>query len=176
MRLQVQNQVLKYFFSKFGIYFKRSCKIYLTGGASAIAYGWREMTNDIDLKIIPDDESFDIIAKAKNELNLNIELASPDLFIPKLPNWEERSVFICKEGKAEFYHYDFYSQALTKLERGFQRDLLDVNSMLKENLINKLKLIELFNLIEPELIKFPAIDPEILKNKVYSFCQRGLPS
>jgi hypothetical protein len=169
MRQEIEKEILKNFFKKFSRYFKQSCKIYLTGGASAVSYGWRQMTSDIDLKVVPDFESFDAIYKAKNELNINLELASPDLFLPKLPNWESRSIFICKEGNVEFYHYDFYSQALTKLERGFQRDLIDVNSMLNEHLIEKTKLLELFYTIENDLKKFPAIDSETFKNKIKDF-------
>jgi hypothetical protein len=34
-------------------------RIYLTGGATAVLFGWRETTIDVDLKIIPDrDEIF----------------------------------------------------------------------------------------------------------------------
>ena len=48
---------------------------------------------------------------------MNVELASPDDFIPEVPGWQERSRFIQQEGKLTFFHYDFYAQALAKIER-----------------------------------------------------------
>ena len=43
--------------------------IYLTGGASAVLLGWREMTLDIDLKLEPEpDGVFAAIREAKEEL------------------------------------------------------------------------------------------------------------
>ena len=67
-------------------------QIFLTGGASAVLFGWREMTVDVDLKMLPEPAGvFEAIATLKDELNINVELASPDLFIPELPEWRERS-------------------------------------------------------------------------------------
>jgi len=53
----------------------------------------------------------------------------PPDFIPELPGWRERSRFAFTEGKVDVYHFDAYSQALAKLERGLERDLLDVRAM-----------------------------------------------
>ena len=54
--------------------------------------GWRETTIDIDLKIVPEfDEVLRKLPQIKEDLQLNIELASPDDFVPALPGWEERS-------------------------------------------------------------------------------------
>ena len=58
----------------------------------------------------------------------------------------------------DFYHYDFYAQALSKLERGHARDLADVSAMLARGLINSARLLELFENIRPVLIRYPAID------------------
>ena len=46
-----------------------------------------------------------------------MDLAAPDDFIPALPDWRERSVFIARHGTVEFFHYDFYAQALAKVAR-----------------------------------------------------------
>ncbi len=63
--------------------------------ASAVLLGFRASTVDIDLKLIPDsDELLRAIPKLKEELQVNVELASPDQFIPPLPEWRERSRFI----------------------------------------------------------------------------------
>ena len=106
--------------------------VYLTGGATAVLVGWRTTTIDVDIKIVPDsDRLLRVIPELKETLQINIELASPDLFIPPLPQWQERSPLITKEGKIAFYHYDFYAQALAKIERGHSLDLSDVKAMLE---------------------------------------------
>ncbi|HJT66841.1 MAG TPA: hypothetical protein VJ749_10315 [Pyrinomonadaceae bacterium] len=86
--------------------------MYMVGGATAVLLGWREATIDVDLKIVPDsDELLRKLPQLKEDLQLNIELASPDDFVPALPGWEERSTYIAREGAVEFFHYDFYGQA-----------------------------------------------------------------
>ncbi len=169
MRRELNIDLLKEFFKEFAKPFKSQCSVYILGGASALVYGWRASTHDIDLKIIPDGEAFNIIAKLKDTLSVNIELASPDDFIPELPQWQERSVFIDRYAKVDFLHFDFYSQALSKIERGFERDLIDVRSMYDYGLIGIEKLLILFHQIEPNLIKYPAIDPKSFKKKVIEF-------
>lgn len=58
-------------------------RVYLTGGATAVLYGWRKTTIDVDIKLIPDrDEILREISRLKEELDLNIELAAPSDFIP----------------------------------------------------------------------------------------------
>lgn len=146
-------------------------KIFLTGGATALLHGWRHMTVDVDLKADPEPVGyFESIASIKNELELNVELASPSDFIPELPGWKERSLFIGHYGMIDFYHYDPYSQALAKLERGHSRDLVDVNAMLKEKLISKMKLLSLFNEIKVKLIRYPSLDPASFQKTVENFC------
>jgi hypothetical protein len=61
--------------------------------------------------------------------------------------------------KLSFLHYDFYSQALSKLERGHVKDLLDAEEMLRRGLIERGELLRLFAAVEPELYRYPAIDP-----------------
>jgi hypothetical protein len=174
MRRDVTKTVLDEFFKEFAKPFKHECSVYVLGGVTAVLYGWRESTNDIDLKIIPDSEAFKVIQSLKDNLSLNIELAAPDDFIPALPGWENRSEFITRYGKVSFFHYDFYSQALSKLERNFEKDIFDVDSLFKMELISPSKLLELFNAIENDLIKFPAIDPASFKASVVDFCKKAL--
>jgi hypothetical protein len=146
--------------------------IYLTGGATALLHGWRPMTVDVDLKADPEPSGyFESIATLKDELSLNIELASPSDFIPELPRWRERSLFIASHGQLDFYHYDPYSQALSKLERSHTRDLTDVNAMLRDGLVEKDQLMQLFIQIEPDLIRYPALDPKSFRDSVEQFCK-----
>lgn len=138
-------------------------RVYLTGGASAVLYGWRDLTVDVDIKIDPEPRgAFEAIARVKEALSMNIELAAPDDFIPPLPSWRERSVFIASmresRSRVEFLHYDFYAQALAKIERGHEQDLQDVAAMRERNLIKPSRLMEFFEQIEPELLRYPALN------------------
>ena len=172
MRPPVDIARLNDFMSAMGRKTKGSGRIYLTGGATALLHGWRPMTVDVDIKADPEPPGFfESIASIKDELSLNVELASPSDFIPELPGWRERSLFVCRHGLLDFYHYDPYSQALSKLERGHSRDLADVEAMLRDELIRKDLLLELFMEIEPMLIRYPSLDPKSFLGIVESFCK-----
>ena len=139
-------------------------RVYFTGGVSAVLMGWRAATIDVDIAIVPDrDEVLRLLPALKNDLELNVELASPADFIPELPGWEGRSSFVAQEGNASFYHYDFYSQALAKIERGHAQDRADVRSMLDAGLIDPARLRDLFQMVEALLYRYPAVDPATLK-------------
>lgn len=144
--------------------------IYFTGGASALLIGWRTSTVDVDIRLDPEPPGiFQAIAKLKQELNINIELASPQDFLPPLPGWRDRSVFIGKQGQISFYHYDFTAQALSKLSRGFERDLSDVQAMYEQKLFSLEELRNSFEAIAPELIRFPSLKPDVLRSRVENF-------
>jgi hypothetical protein len=135
----------------------RPAQVYLTGGATAVLYGWRDSTIDVDMKMVPDlDRVFRSIPEIKERLEINIELASPDDFIPVREGWEDRSPFIAQEGTLVF---DLYAQALSKIERGHAQDEGDVRQMFDRGLVDRGKLLEYFSAIEPRLYRYPAIDP-----------------
>lgn len=147
-------------------------RIYLTGGATAVLHGWRSMTIDIDLKPDPEPPGFfEALAHLKNALDINIELACPDQFIPPVPGWRERSRFIERQGQVDFFHYDLDSQALAKLQRGHPRDLDDVASMVKDGLVAPDRLQQRFAEIEPQLLRYPGIEPSVFRAAVSEFCR-----
>lgn len=142
-------------------------RIYLTGGATAVLQGWRESTLDVDIKIIPEhDRVLRAIPEVKEALQINVELASPDDFIPQLPGWEDRSRFIAREGQLSFHHYDFYAQALAKIERDHDLDRQDVRAMIDNGLVEPAKLLGFFTAIEPDLYRYPAINPARFAERV----------
>jgi Nucleotidyltransferase of unknown function (DUF6036) len=141
--------------------------VYLTGGATAVIEGWRASTVDVDVRFEPDsDELLRALPRLKEELEINIELVSPPDFIPELPSWRDRSPLIFTEGTIEVRHFDPYSQALAKIERGFQQDLQDVRSMLMHGLIGEEQLREMYGSIESQLYRYPAIDPRAFRRKL----------
>jgi len=174
MREPSNKEKIKKFMESLGQRVKKQGRVYLTGGATAVLFDWRETTIDIDIKPVPEsDEIFQAIAALKNELDLNIELASPGEFIPPLPGWEDRSIFIGDHGPIHFFHYDPYAQVLAKIERGHAQDQKDVAAMLSRGLIKRETLLRLFEAIRPELIRYPAIDAESFETKVKEVIQRG---
>jgi len=143
--------------------------VYLVGGTTAVLEGWRASTIDIDLAL-PDRDAADEVLRAlpaiKDELELNVELASPEDFVPVPAGWEERARSVGREGAVTFLHYDFYAQALSKLERGHDRDLEDVRQMLARGLVDGERLATFFDEIEPELYRYPAVDPRSFRRRV----------
>lgn len=144
-------------------------RMYLTGGATAVLEGWRDSTVDIDVRFEPDsDAALGRIKDLKEELSVNVELASPLDFLPPLDGWQERSRFRFREGNLEVFDFDPYSQALSKLQRGFELDLKDVQSMVSSGQVEPVRLLELYKGIESELFRFPAVDPPSLRVAVES--------
>lgn len=174
MRHPVTLDRLSRFMRTLGTLATEPGRIYLTGGASAVLLDWRSSTIDIDLKIIPEsDKLLRQLPALKEQFEINVEFASPDDFIPALPGWQERSVFICEERALSFFHYDFYAQALAKIERGHTRDVLDVKEMLERELVEPARLLQLFEAIEPELYRYPALDPPSFRRAVERFVTAG---
>jgi hypothetical protein len=141
--------------------------VYLVGGTSAVLIGWRTATIDIDLVMRPEsDAMLRAIPLLKERLQLNVELASPDQFIPVAPGWEDRSPVIARIDRVTYRHYDFCAQALAKIERGYGRDLADVQAMLAHGLISGAQVRDQFARTEGELYRFPAIDPASFRRAV----------
>lgn len=142
-------------------------RLYLTGGATAVMEGWRGSTVDVDMRLEPEvDALLRELPKLKERLRVNIELASPTDFIPELPGWRERSPFVLREGSLNVHHFDLYSQALAKIERGFDQDREDVRAMIDRDLIKPDRLRTLYEEIEGELFRYPAIDPEAFRQRL----------
>ncbi|MEX1117415.1 MAG: DUF6036 family nucleotidyltransferase [Terrimicrobiaceae bacterium] len=170
MRAIANSEKIQTFLHSLAAHVKGEGRIYLVGGSTAVLFGWRSTTIDVDLKAEPEPKGlYEAIAFLKDQLDINVELASPDLFIPPLPEWKERSLFISRIGTIEFFHYDPYSQVLAKIERGHPRDLLDAKEMLARKFVKPEKLRALFLAIQPELLRFPAIDPSSFHQALETF-------
>src|SRR5437867_1368311 len=117
MRLAADADRIVRFMRSLGGAADRDGACYFTGGATAVLLGWRGSTIDVDVKLVPES---DVLLRAiqgiKEELQVNVELASPDDFIPVPPGWQGRSIFVATEVRLSFYHFDPYSQALGKLQ------------------------------------------------------------
>jgi hypothetical protein len=140
---------------------------YLTGGVTAVLLGWRLSTIDVELLLAPErDGVLRAIPRLKEELRINVKLASPADFIPVPAGWEDRSLFAAREGRLSLFHYDPYSQALAKLERAHSLDLADVQAMVERELVDPARALRYFEEIEPELYRYPAVDPRAFRRSV----------
>jgi len=175
MRQPVTAARVEEFMKALGSRVKNPARVFLVGGATAVLLGWRDSTIDIDLKAVPErDDILRELSALKERLEVNIELASPDNFIPELPGWEDRSQFIRQEGKLTFLHYDYYAQALAKIERGHESDLRDIQQMIDNDLVDPVRLLELFSEIENDIAKYPALDAGSFRRAVELFVSRAL--
>lgn len=112
-----------------------SFRVYLVGGSTAVLAGWRAATVDADLSA--DDEAvFRDIQEIKERLELNVEFARPEHFVPPLAGSAERHVFIERVRDVEFCHYDPYAQMLSKVVRGFRTDLLDAERFVESEMVD----------------------------------------
>lgn len=170
MRRKVTVQTLNQFMRELAEAARGPGHVYLTGGATALLLNFREQTIDIDLKLDPEPEGvFEAIAMLKERLQLNVEIASPDHFIPPAPDWRERSPHIVSIGRVHYSHYDLSLQALSKLERGHAQDLEDVLCLVRGGHVHCDELRRRFTQIEPGLLRYPAIDPPVFRKKVEEF-------
>jgi len=173
MRALADADRIRSFLRELGARARHDVRLYLTGGATAVLHGWRPATLDVDIKLVPDsDEVLRAIPELKESLRINVELASPDDFIPELPGWQDRSPFVSREGRLSVHHYDLYSQALSKIERGHAQDLADAEEMVRRGLVDPSELLRLFGEIEPRIYRYPALDPASFRRRVEEFVQR----
>lgn len=170
MRRVATAERIRTFLRRLGEAYGGTTTVYLTGGSTAVLLGWRDATIDIDLKLVPEDDAIlRAIVGLKEELEINVELASPDQFIPVPSGWESRSPWEQTERGLTIRHFDLAAQALAKLERGHERDLGDVAAMVERGLVEPERLWAQYEEIEPQLFRFPAIDAPSFRRALERF-------
>lgn len=168
-RNAITKEILHAFMQSTGKALKKNATFYLTGGSTAILFGFREGTIDID--IAGDmDELFSHIPKLKERLQINIELAKPTDFVPSLPDEINRHILIGKFGKAVFMHFDPYSQAFSKIVRGHTTDIADVKALIGKKLVDPTKLNKMVKkLRDSEFERYPRLNRVAVEMAVESF-------
>jgi hypothetical protein len=142
-------------------------EVYFTGGATAVLLGWRASTIDIDLKLEGGADSvLRAIPRIKEDLQVNVELAAPDDFVPALPGWRDRCLFVRREGPLDFLHYDLYGQTLAKIERAHELDPKDVREMIDRRHVVLETALDRFRRVEGKLYRYPAVDPALQRRRV----------
>ena len=141
-----------------------SFRVYIVGGGTAVYLGWRDASIDVDL--YADREAiFRDIQEIKERLDINVEFARPEDFVPALRGTANRHVFINTVGAVSYYHYDPYAQCLSKIARGFQRDLNDAREFVQSGMV------------EPRILKsLVAAIPDSAYAKYPNLSRAGLES
>ncbi len=158
---------------RFGDTARDPVQVLLTGGASAVLRGMRESTLDIDLVFVPDTgDCYRALVIVRDALGLNVELASADHFVPRLPGADDRCEFIATVGATTFRHADPYGLALAKLERGHAQDAVDVNGLVSGGLVDPVRLSALLSSVESEFMRYPTVDVVALRQRVEELASR----
>jgi hypothetical protein len=154
----VDAQILVAFLQHLGKSYQHTGTIYLVGGSSLLLVTSKASTFDIDLQFsIPVEyhaEFIECIHRISREMQIPIEQASPDEFIPLPAGYENRHRYIGRYGNLEVFHFDFYSVALGKLNRGTEKDFSDIAQMIQAGVIRLPELETYFQEILPKLDSF----------------------
>lgn len=165
MRPNVDKGQIETFLKNLGRAFRKSGRLYLVGGAALVHMGVRAgFTQDIDVEVraTHEDEMLEAIRKMKDTMQINIEFASPADFIPIPKQWEANVRYIGRYGMIDAFYFDFYSIALSKIQRGSTRDINDVRLLLQQNIITLAELDTVYNEVLPQVGKRPynRLDPK----------------
>ncbi len=156
LRPPVDRAAIEHFLRRLGQLVHHPGRIYLVGGAALVhqqVRGLQATTMDIDLalEVTNEQEIETAIQQLKRDLDLNVELASPGDFIPLPASWQRQAQYIGRYGPLEMFYFDYYSLALSKIERGTERDLQDVELLGHQHLITREGLEAAYQEILPQM-------------------------
>lgn len=138
MRAPADRERIERFLTALGSTVHQPGRLYLVGGTTMVYEGFRATTMVIDVFVEADNPGpiLSTIRELKDRLDVNVEFASPRDFIPLPVGWRERGVFIGRYGQIDVFHFDLMSMALSKIERGTERDCQDVLALVRSGRID----------------------------------------
>jgi len=155
LRPSVNRSRIELFLKELGEQYRHPGRLYLVGGTTLVFEGYRQQTLDIDIviEVTPEDHGpfVQAVRKLKETLDINVKEASPGDFIPLPGGYTDRREFIGRFGQLDVFHFDLYSTALSKIERGRSQDLADVILLLQAQRINWERLEDFFQEILPRV-------------------------
>jgi len=165
MRPNVDKKAIEAFLQQLGRTFRKPGRLYLVGGAALVHAGVRlGFTQDIDVQVGGVNEGGLIVSIQRliQQMQINIEFASPKDFIPLPSQWEEHAQYVSRYGQIDVFYFDFYSIALSKIERGTTRDIEDVKLLVQQQRIALNELDIAYQEVLAQLGKgrYPKITPE----------------
>ncbi len=138
MRPNVDKARIEDFLKNLGRSFPKPGRLYLVGGAALVHLGVRTgSTMDIDIEISGENEGemIEAIRRLIRQMNVNVEFASPRDFMPLPKHWLTQSQYVGRYGAIDVFYFDFYSIALSKMQRGSTLDINDVKLLLQQGVI-----------------------------------------
>ncbi len=159
----VTSLALREFFTRLGEKVSAETIFYLLGGSALCLLGSRRETLDVDYFVESRAPKTDeIIQELSVELRMDMEPVLLAEFIPLPPEAETRRRFVGRYGKVDVYIFDLYSIALSKIARGFESDLEDVEFLLREKLIDWQSLERYFETILPQVTNADIVPSEFV--------------
>ena len=153
LRPAVSRERIDAFLNRLAQDYRQPARLYLVGGTSLVFERLRPQTLDIDLTIeVAADRHGALIAAIraiKDALGFNVEEVSPADFIPLPAGFDARHQFIGRFGLIDVFHFDWYSAALSKIERGRRQDLADVVAALEHRRLVWIELERMYQEILP---------------------------
>lgn len=132
----ITSAALESFLQTLGERISERTTLYLLGGSALCLLGSPRETLDVDYSLATSTkETEKTINALATEMKMDLEAVPLSEFIPLPPNAESRRRFIGRYGQLDVYIFDLYSIALSKIARGFESDLEDVQFLLTQNLI-----------------------------------------
>lgn len=170
MRPAVDKAAIEAFLQQLGKTFRKPARLYLVGGAALVHMGVRDgTTQDIDIQVGGSNEGELIVAIQRliHRLQVNVEFAGPADFIPLPKQWESHARFVGRYGTIDVFYFDFYSIALSKIERGNTRDIVDVKLLVQQGIIRLDELDKAYKEVLAQLGKgrYPRIHPQQFKER-----------
>lgn len=154
----ITADILKLFFQRLSTQYPRRAEFYLLGGSALCLLGSPRETLDVDYALNWNAGNVDvfqaIIEQLGSEMKLDMEAVPLGEFIPLPPEAEQRRRLIGSYEQIDVYIFDLYSIALSKIARGFEADLEDVQFLLGEKLIDFAELQRYFEIILPDASRY----------------------
>jgi len=136
MRAPTDRAKLTRFLDALGRRLRLPIRFYLVGGSVVIDLGLRAATLDIvyiaeadDPRAMADLER--AIRELKDELDVNVEPASPGDFLPVPASVLGRSRFVGQHGRVAVYHYHPPTLVIAKVARGLEQDFADAEGLVR---------------------------------------------
>ncbi len=175
---RVDSEKLIEFLTRLGARFRQPGTVYLVGGSSLLLVEAKKSTYDIDLKfevaVEYHTEFLNCLRQIRREMDIDVEEASPDQFLPLPGGYEDRRRFVGRYGVLDVFHFDFYSVALGKIQRGNDKDYTDVFNMIRAGVIEFDMLEQYFNEVLPKMEAHSLrADPDKFKRKFELLKQRA---
>jgi hypothetical protein len=137
---------LEKLFSRIDARLKKNIEIYIIGGAAAIlGYNVMKETNDVDLDGRIDSEFQKLFDEEVKSLKLVLHLSSSGVFTPP-DGYRERTKFEdFPKKKLRVRYLDQYDLAISKIDRGLEKDYEDIRRIHQKSPFDRERLIEIFN-------------------------------